>query len=396
MSTSAVVVGAGIAGLASAVSLARVGWQITVLERAAEAGEIGAGFAMSRNAVAAFRGLGFGDDDVAALGYATWAGGTFDWRGRPILTVPGSPEVRDAVGLIGVHRRRVHAALLGRAVALGVHVVPRSTVTDLDPGVADGAPAVVGGRAADLVVGADGIRSAVRGVVFPRIAPVYSGYSSWRAVVPGVFGGEALTQFWGPHAEYGILPTTPAGGPDETYWYGYVRMPERTRLGGPDGELAAAKARAAGWAAPVQEVLDATDPATLLRHDVHHLPGGAPSYTSGRVVLVGDAAHGTVPTMGQGAATALEDGLCVGLLVGAPVAAGGRLAPALAGFDAARRPRCRGLARASVASGRFGAHLGVGQGLRNALMRLTPTGAVVRGAEAAMGWTPPQAAPPVR
>ena len=101
--------------------------------------------------------------------------------------------------------------------------------------------------------------------------------------------------------------------------------------------------------------------------------------------------------MGQGAATALEDGLCVGLLVGAPVAAGGRLGPALAGFDAARRPRCRALARASVASGRFGSHLGGGwrQTVRNGLMRLTPASAVARGSQAAMGWTPPAPAAPV-
>ncbi|WP_207204584.1 hypothetical protein [Sanguibacter massiliensis] len=77
--------------------------------------------------------------------------------------------------------------------------------------------------------------------------------------------------------------------------------------------------------------------------------------------------------------------------------AGGRLAPALAGFDAARRPRCRSLARASVASGRFGAHLGGGwrQTVRNGLMRLTPAAAVLRGAQAAMGWEPPGEAEPV-
>lgn len=163
-------------------------------------------------------------------------------------------------------------------------------------------------------------------------------------------------------------------------------MPERTRL---DDELGVARARFDGWAAPVAEVLAATPPDAVLRHDCQHTPGGSPTYTVGRIVLVGDAAHGTLPTMGQGAATALEDGLCARLLIGSPVAAGGRLAPV--GFDAARRPRCRSLGRASVASGRFGAHLSGGwrQAVRNGLMRLTPAAAVLRGAQAAMGWEPP-------
>ena len=86
-----------------------------------------------------------------------------------------------------------------------------------------------------------------------------------------------------------------------------------------------------------------------------------------------------------------------GLLVGVPVATGGRPASALDGPDAARRPRCRALARASVASGRFGSHLGGGwrQTLRNNLMRLTPASAITRGTHAAMGWTPPEPASPV-
>src|SRR3712207_8902781 len=85
MGRGAVVVGAGVAGLASAISLARTGWQVTVLERSPELGEVGAGLAMTPNAVAAFRGLGFGDDDVAALGYPTRAGGIRDLAGRPVL-----------------------------------------------------------------------------------------------------------------------------------------------------------------------------------------------------------------------------------------------------------------------------------------------------------------------
>lgn len=391
MARTAVVVGAGIAGLASALSLARAGWQVTVLERSPRLGEVGAGFAMSRNAVAAFRGLGFDDADLDALGYRTWAGGTWDLRGRPVLALPDSPDVRASVALLGVHRQRLHAALLERALDVGVQVVSGIPVTSVDPGDPGGAPAVVAGREADLVVGADGMRSATRAALFPGSRLRYSGFSSWRAITPGSFGDTALRQYWGPRAELGILRVAD----DETYWYGYVAMPERTVL---DDELRAARDRFAGWADPVQEVLAATPPDAVMRHDVHDLPGGLPRYTAGRVVMVGDAAHGTLPTMGQGAATALEDGLCVGLLVGAPVAAGGRLAPALEGFDAVRRPRCRALARSSVASGRLGAHLGGGwrQTLRNGLMRRTPTAAVQRGSQAAMGWTPPEPAAPVR
>src|SRR3712207_1454165 len=164
------------------------------------------------------------------------------------------------------------------------------------------------------------MRSAVRAVLFPASRPVYSGYSSWRGIAPGAHGYTALQQYWGPHAEFGMVRVAD----DETYWYGYVAMPERTVIA---DELGAARERFAGWASPVQEVMAATPPEAVLRHDVHHLPGGLPRYTTGRVVMVGDAAHGTLPTMGQGAATALEDGLCVGLLVGAPVATGGGWPP---------------------------------------------------------------------
>jgi 2-polyprenyl-6-methoxyphenol hydroxylase-like FAD-dependent oxidoreductase len=178
MEHAAVVVGAGVAGLASAISLARSGWQVTVLERSAELGEVGAGLAMTPNAVAAFRGLGFGDDDVAALGYPTWAGGIRDREGRSVLALPDTPVMRRSVGLIGVHRRRLHAALHRRALACGVGIVTGTPVATVDPGEPEGAPAVVEGREADVVVGADGMRSAVRAVLFPASRPVRSGYSS--------------------------------------------------------------------------------------------------------------------------------------------------------------------------------------------------------------------------
>jgi len=396
MAPTAIVVGGGIGGLAAAVALATAGRPTTVLERAHELGEVGAGVALTPNAVAALGGLGLDDGAVAALGPRTWATGTWDWRGRSILRLPDDPGLRAATALRGVHRARLHGALLDRARSLGVEVLTDARVTTVDPGDPAGAPAYVRHtdgagvervREADLLVGADGVRSAVRAAMFPGRAPVYSGYSSWRAVVPGSVAGAAagpgLLQYWGPHAEFGTMPVSDGA----TYWYGYVRMPQGTRLG---DEHAAAAERFAGWADDVRRVIAATPPEAVLRHDVLHLPGGLPRYVRGRVVMVGDAAHATLPTMGQGAATALEDGICVGRIVAAGVASGASLAEALAAYDAARRPRCRELARASVSSGRFGSHLGPRwQGLRNALMRRVPASAVSRGARAVMGWTPP-------
>jgi 2-polyprenyl-6-methoxyphenol hydroxylase-like FAD-dependent oxidoreductase len=388
MAPRAVVVGGGIAGLASALALTEAGWDVTVLERSEDLTEVGAGVALSRNAVAALGGLGLSDDDVAALGAPTRAEGTRRSDGAPILTIPDTAASRAAVALVGVHRGRLHGALLARARAAGVTIETGVRADDVAPGEPGARPAVAAGRGADLVVGADGVRSATRSALV-GLSPTYSGYSSWRAIVPREPQVRTLRQYWGPHAEFGVMPVSA----DEAYWYGYVRMPEGRRFA---DELGAARGRFAGWADDVARTIDLTAPGALLRHDVYSLPGGAPTYVRGRVALVGDAAHAFLPTMGQGAATALEDGLCVGLLVGHPVARGGSLAAALADYDAARRPRCRTLGRAARMSAVVGAHLGGGvrQRLRNGFMRLTPASLVGAGAEAAMGWRPPAPAEP--
>jgi 2-polyprenyl-6-methoxyphenol hydroxylase-like FAD-dependent oxidoreductase len=95
-------------------------------------------------------------------------------------------------------------------------------------------------------------------------------------------------------------------------------------------------------------------------------PQGRPAYARGRVVFAGDAAHAALPTAGQGAATALEDGVCVGRMIAAPTRAGGDLAAVLTAFDHARRPRCRQMARTAAMIARYGADLGGGGVSRSA------------------------------
>ena len=344
---SATVVGGGIAGLAAAISLLQAGWRVQVLERATASGEVGAGLAVTRNGMAALDALEVGAA-VRAAGHRTRATGTRDRHGRWLLQLPASADDPSVPTVAwGVHRQRLHGALLDAAGA--ADLVTGARVTGLRPGAPDGAPAVLtwtdgSGEhtaTADLVVAADGIRSVVRGVLLPgpRAALRPSGWTSWRAVVDDdTTPDEGFAPLWGPAAEFGAVRISDR----QLYWYGYFRHPAGRPIA---DEHAAATARFAGWAPEVRAVVAATDPARLLRHDVHHLPRGLPTYVRGRTVLIGDAAHAMLPTMGQGANTSLEDGVCVGRLIGSPVAAGLPLAAALESFDRARRPRCRQIAR---------------------------------------------------
>lgn len=227
---------------------------------------------------------------------------------------------------------------------------------------------------------ADGVRSAVRERLFPRVRPRYCGATSWRAVIPDTGSEGRLVQVWAAGTEFGAVRISER----EIYWYGYFHQPEGTVF---EDELAAAAARFQGWAPWITGLVAATSEDRLMRHDVYHLPDGLATYTRGRVVMVGDAAHAMLPTAGQGASSALEDGVCVGRLV----AAGGDLTAALAAFDQARRPRCRQLARLSLITARLGADLGGGlrQPIRNALLRLTPGAVLGRAGGPIVGWTPP-------
>lgn len=390
----AVVVGGGIAGLAAAVSLAQAGWQVTVLERAADFAEVGAGLGITSNGMTALAALGL-EQAVQAVGHQAVSAGFQDPSGRWLMRIPGTrPDLLAVTTVWGLHRQRLHAVLAQAAEqAGGIQLTTGAEAVGVRPGVPGAEEAAVTWRTAagvpqtaeaQLVVAADGVRSLIRDQLFPDVRPRYSGSTSWRAVIPDTVTDGSLISVWGPGTEFGALRISDS----EIYWYGYFRHPEGAAF--PD-ELVAARDRFGTWAPWVRGLVAATSADQLMRHDVYHLPQGPPAYVSGRVVLVGDAAHAALPTAGQGAATALEDGVCVGRLIAAPVLAGADLAAALATFDRARRPRCERIVRTAVMISRFGVDLGGGwrQTVRNSVLRLAPAAPLLKVGSSVVRWTAP-------
>ncbi|MBC9729644.1 FAD-dependent monooxygenase [Streptomyces sp. TRM68367] len=337
-STRVVVIGGGIGGLTAAAALHQRGCRVTVLERARSLEPVGAGISLAPNSLRALDVIGIGDEirDLAA-----WAGdgGLRTPSGRWLSRSSAEAAARRFGGpLVLLHR----ATLIKRLAALlppdAVRTAAAATLAD--PGDA-GRPARVstpdGELEADLVVGADGIHSAVRRALFPgHPGPVYSGFTTWRVVIP-VPGAEfASHETWGRGRVWGTHPLKDG----RVYAYAAALAPAGQRA--PDDEKAELLRRYGDWHDPIPAVLAAARPEDVLRHDVHHIADPLPAFHRGRAALLGDAAHAMPPTLGQGGNQAIEDAIVLA-----------HHCDGLAAYTAARLPRTTAITRQAVKSARL-------------------------------------------
>jgi 2-polyprenyl-6-methoxyphenol hydroxylase-like FAD-dependent oxidoreductase len=341
------IVGGGIGGMAAAIRLAQGGNGVDLIDVDPEWRVYGAGITITGPTLRAYQRLGL-LDDIKREGAVT--SGTrlyrFDGTFLQDLDEPALEEGLPATG--GIMRPVLHRLMQKHVASVGIEPRLGLTVDRIeqdDAGVdvvfSDGAP----GRY-DLVVGADGIGSKVRGLTFPdAVAPMATGQACWRVSMRRAPGLDRNEFYMGHDCPVGIT----ACGPDAMYLWMLTPHEPGTWFDEADGhdrlrEKIADFGGTVGW---VRDTMSASD-------WVNYRPLSAmiqpEPWATGRVVLLGDAVHATTPHLASGAGMAVEDAL---VLAEELDAAGSSVEAGLLAYSRRRYPRCRDVVDNSVAIGRL-------------------------------------------
>ncbi len=373
-----IIIGGGIAGLCTAIALQQVGIETVVYERA-QFGAVGAGLSLWSNAIHALRLL-----DVAPAVLAASArldrSEALTADGRVLSRVPLSKhEKLYGEPSVVIHRADLHRILLD-AIPPGC-VQTETTCTGFFQDEQqvrvsfDGRP----DDYADLLVGADGIHSILRKQLYPETHLCYAGFAVWRGIVtaPDIIAMGKSSESYGCGSRFLLFPVDR----ERIYWAasantaaGVNRSPQEHK----DFLLS----RFRDWHSPIERLIQETPAEAILYNDILDIVP-MHEWGKGRVILLGDAAHPTTPSMGQGACMAIESSIVLARCLSHT----NDMAAALYNFQQERMPRTAWMTNQSRQVGAIGQMENpLGCRLRNFVMRLTPPGLAEKALEKAVGF----------
>jgi 2-polyprenyl-6-methoxyphenol hydroxylase-like FAD-dependent oxidoreductase len=351
MISSAIVIGAGIGGLATAHSLRRVGIEAAVFERAPELRrvQVGGGFHLWTNAVRALQALGL-DGAVQKIGTPIEVTEYRNAQGRILATWPVGELGRQlAARDVGVNRRDLHR-VLGEAqpdgavrVGMELHSFEQDAA-GVTARFADGTE-----ERADVLIGADGLRSTVRRRMLGAESPRFAGYTQWQTTMEPTedFIPKGIEHVvFGP-ASRAILHHVGGG---ELFWAGVIYGPEGSASQRKDGRKQMLLDAFRGWENPIGAAIDATPEERIVGLDIYDRTP-VKRWGEGRVTLVGDAAHAMTTNLSQGGCQALEDAA----VLARSLREGPNVEGALRAYEARRVPRTGALVKRSRNIAKLGA-----------------------------------------
>ena len=309
------IAGAGLAGLTAAGCLLKAGYDVDIYEQAPELGEIGAGIQVSSNAMHVVRYLG-AEDDLAAVAMRPNAYEFRMWDTAELVQAfPLSTQHEATYGApyYHVHRADLHEVLARCVLSLKPDIMHLNKHVTGFTNDADGVRLHCDDGASargDLLIGADGIKSAIRAQMHGAAEAVYTGDVAWRVIVPQAQvaawfhdlnqivwmgpGRHAVTYFLRHGTLVNFVGIVECDDKPEESWT--VRRPWEDF-----------KADFAGWHEAIQALIDQADKDACLLWALH-IREPIDDWSTAKVTLVGDAVHPTLPYLAQGAAMAMEDG----------------------------------------------------------------------------------------
>lgn len=344
------IAGSGVAGLAAAIQLAKAGVDVDVFEAKPELSALGSGISLQGNALRVFDALGAWDD-IRAAGYP-FEGLNLRAPGPGAPIVAALPDVKTGgpgyPAAMGMPRPALARILLEHAQKAGANVRFGAKVTGLEQ-TDDAVEVFVDGASAgtyDLLIGADGLHSAVRGLIGIETTPQPTGMGIWRTFVSRPAEVERSELYYGGPVY--IAGYTPTG---EDTMYAFLVEKAQDRFGVSDEEatrimLEESRAYDGPWNA-IRADLESGAHANYTWFTKHLVEG---PWNRGRVVVIGDAAHSCPPTIAQGAAQGLEDALVLTELLVGSEAIDDELWQS---FHARRVPRAKAVVEASVQLGQW-------------------------------------------
>lgn len=310
MTTRIAVIGAGIGGITAALALRRAGIEVSVYEQAPQLKALGAAITMTPNAVRIMDGLGLAEA-IRRIGYRpprrlnrTWDSGEV----TSVIELGDAAEQKFGAPLLTFHRADLLATIAAGIPAENMHFGKKLVAVDNSVSAASAQFSDGTRIEADALIGADGIHSSVRELLFGPEDPHFTGVVGFRSLVPverlaGV-DISPFTKWWGTQRESEAI-TCPTSAGREFYIFASIPQASwRQESWTMKGDVAELRACFSGWNGELRRMLDACDD-TLKSALYEREPLSA--WTLGRTTLLGDACHPMTPFMAQGSAMAIED-----------------------------------------------------------------------------------------